>query len=392
MSQLPKTDPSTSQGKWAPPVEQRRPGGASPASPDDGQAPQGPPPPLKKVRPDDVIFFASQLAVMVDTGVPLAEALDAIASECEHSGLKDLVEDITEQVKSGAEFSAALASHPKHFGTLFVSLVKASEASGRMGPMLERVCVYLAQQRDIRKRVQGAMAYPLAMLAFCTAVVGALLGFVMPRFRGIYEGKGAVLPWPTRILLGVSDAMVDYWPILAVLASAAVGGLWMYLTTPAGRRALDRAKIDVPLLGPMYRMACLARSFRTLSTMLTSGVGVLDGLEITAEVSGNCHYADAWRDVARKAEEGITLTDGLRESRLVPSGMIEMVAAGEKSGNLGPVMDRIATFCEEDFKRGVQTMTTLIEPAMIVIMGTIIGVFALALLLPVFSISRVIAN
>ena len=346
----------------------------------------------RRIRRDDVIFFANQLAVMVDTGVPLTEALRSILEETEHTGLRAVLQDLYDQVTAGVEFSAALESHPKVFGKLFVSLMRASEASGTMGQMLQRVSDYLMQERDVRKQVKGAMVYPLCMLGFCVTVVVAILVFVLPRFERIYAGKGAVLPAPTRILLAISNGLVNYWPAVLGGAVALTVGLYFYFRSESGRTLLDSIRINTPVIGSMYRKSCLARSMRTMATMVSSGVSMLDGLAITAEVSGNQFYRRIWYDVAERVKEGSTLSDHLRTCPLVPHTVTQMVSAGERTGRLGNVMNRIADYCEDDLRVAVKAVTSMIEPAMIIVMGLVIGGIAMALLLPVFNISRIMTQ
>ncbi|MDP6544735.1 MAG: type II secretion system F family protein [Phycisphaerae bacterium] len=343
----------------------------------------------KKVKKDDIIFFAAQLAVMVDTGVPLSEALDLIGSQSEHGGLKKLLSEVSEDVKGGMEFSNALEKHPRQFDTLFVSLMRASEASGTMGPMLQRVSDYMEEQRKTRKRIKGAMVYPSCMLGFCLVIIICLLVFILPKFEKIYAGKKAVLPAPTRVLLAISHGFTDYWYLILGGTIAVVGGLIMYLRTPGGQNALDTFRIRMPIMGGMFRKACLAKSLRCLSTMVTSGVGMIDGLEITSRVSGNRHFKAVWDKVSDGVKEGSNLSEGLMDSPLIPGNVCQMISAGEKSGKLGMVMDRVARFCEEDLKVAVKAITDMIEPVMIIVMGVIVGGIAMALLMPVFKMAKV---
>jgi len=348
--------------------------------------------PIKKVKRKDVIFFATQLAIMVDTGVPLDEALDAIAEQSEHTGLKALVRDLSDQVKGGEDFSSALEGHPKIFDDLFVALMRASEASGTMGQMLMRVSEYMHTQRETRNRVKGAMIYPACMLSFCLVVVICLMIFILPRFEKIYAGKGAVLPVPTQILLGISAGLIAYWPFLLGGLIAVVVGAHFYLKTRGGRILLHRVLLNTPLIGPMCQKACLARSLRTMATMVSSGVGLLDGLAITAQAAGNHFYAVLWNELAQSIREGSGLAETLFGYKLIPRTITQMIDAGERTGRLAEVMDRVAGFVEEDLKVAIKTITSMIEPVMIIVMGLLVGGIALALLLPVFSISKVVAQ
>lgn len=346
----------------------------------------------KKVGQDDVIYFATQMSVMVDTGVPLAEALDAISEQSDHSGMKKMIGDISGQVKGGVEFSKALEQYPKCFSQLFISLMKASEASGTMGSMLGRICDYMVDERETRKRIKGAMIYPASMMVFCVLVVTALLVFVLPKFAKIYEAKGAALPLPTHILMSLSQGIIDHWQfVLGSLGAAAVGS-WLFLRTPGGKIAMDAVKIRIPLLGPMCRKSCIARSLRTMATMVSTGVNMLEGLQITAEVAGNHFYKKIWKDVAEKIKEGSSVSEELYGCKLIPRTITQMIAAGERTGKLEKVMNRVAEFCEADLKVAIKSLTSMIEPIMIIVMGLIVGGIAMALLLPIFSIAKVVAH
>jgi len=351
-----------------------------------------PPAGPQKIRKEDIIFMANQLAVMVDTGVPLTDALDAISAQTDHSGLKKMVESIAAQVRSGVEFSKALEEHPKHFSRLFVAMMRASEASGTMGLMLTRVSEYMSSERDTIKRIKGAMVYPICMLTFCAIVVLALLIFVLPKFEKIYASKGAALPMPTKILLGMSHGVCDYWPFLLAGLAAAGTGAWAFLRSPDGKIFMDGLRINLPIVGPMYRKAYMSRSLRTLATMISTGVSVLEGLHITAEVAGNYYFEKIWKELAERIKEGAGMADELFKVPLIPRTVSQMISAGERTGKLGMVMNRVADFCEDDLKLAVKTITTMVEPMMIIIMGLLIGGIAMALLLPVFSIAKVVAH
>ena len=347
---------------------------------------------VRGVKRDDIIFMSTQLAVMVDTGVPLAEALDSIAEQAASPGMKALVQDISEQVKGGVPLSEAMDRYPNVFGNLFVALMRASEASGQMGPMLQRASAYLQQERETRRKIKGAMIYPVCMLGFCALVVVALLAFVLPRFEKIYAGKGAALPGPTRFLLALSNGLVNNWALVLLFVAAAVTGVYFYVRSPSGRIMLDRIRIAAPILGGMYRKAYLARSLRTMATMVSTGVSMLDGLKISARVAGNHFYSQIWSDVAERVKEGSAMSEQLSHNPLVPSTVVQMIAAGEKTGKLGIVMNRVADFCEDEMNVAVKTVTSMIEPVMIIVMGLLVGGIAMALLLPVFSISKVMAH
>ena len=347
---------------------------------------------LRRVGADDVLLLTNQLAVMLDTGVPLSDALDGIGAQTRHTGLAHLVRDIAGQVQGGSDFSSALRRQEKLFGELYVNMVAASEASGTMAAMLQRLSEYLTGQREMRKQIRGAMLYPMSILSFSVVIVVLMMWFVLPRFEGIYAGKQAVLPLPTRILLGASRVMQHDWHLLLGSLLAVVAAAWYALRTPAGRHWWHGLRLKLPVMGGLYHKLYMSRSLRTLATMLASGVETLQAIRITASVAGNLLYRDMWLAIADRLAEGRTLSEEVHDAPLIPSGVAQMIACGDKSSRLPLVMNRIADFCESDLRVGVKAMTSLMEPVMIIIMGIIVGGIAMALLLPVFSIGKVVAR
>lgn len=346
----------------------------------------------RKVRTEDVLYVTNQLAVMVDTGVPLLEALDNIAEQSTHTGVRAMVADIGDMVRGGSDFSAALAKYPKQFDNLFVSTIRASELSGTMGRMLERLAEHMRSQREIRNQVRGAMIYPIVILTFSLGILTAMMVFILPRFEKIYAGKNAVLPTPTRVLLGVSHVVCDYW-YLVLAGMAALGvGVWYGLQTDTGKTLADKWRLQIPLMGAMYHKLYLARSLRTLATMLSSGVELLDCIRIASDVVSNRLYRAMWLRVEANLRKGRTLSEEMFDAPLIPRSMAQMIASGDKSGRLSHVMGRIADFCDSDVRIGVKSLTSIIEPVMIIVMGLMVGGIAMALLLPVFNISKVVGT
>lgn len=346
----------------------------------------------RRIRSDEVIYFASQLAGMVDTGVPIAEALEASIDGTPPGAYRRTVEDLIRRVQGGADFSAALAAHPRAFSPMFVHMIRASESSGLLGPMLRRVADYLTNQRDIRKKVKGAMIYPCCLLLFALGATIFLLTFVIPKFAGIYAGKQATLPLPTKILLNTSDWIVGHWMGLAGGAAAALLGTVLFFRSNRGILAADWLRLHAPVVGEMYRKACLARSLRAMGSMITAGVSVLEAVTITRDVAGNRIFGRIFDRAHGRLEQGEQLSAALQGAALIPRPVWQMVHAGERSGQLGPVMDRVADICEGDLQNAIKTLTQFIEPVMIVIMGTIIGGIALAVLLPIFQMSKVMTQ
>lgn len=346
-----------------------------------------------KVPRSDVIQLATQLSIMIETGVTITEALDCIAQQSDKPRVKRLVEDLGRHVHDGGDFSGALTRHPRSFPRLFVALIKASEKSGMLSKLLIRGTNYMRDEADVVKRVRGALIYPGIMLTFAITTTIFLIAFVLPRFTAIYAAKAAALPVPTKVLMAISEFVTGHWIGLIVgILCTAVGGFF-YFRTKGGRKVWHWIQLNFPLLGKMARKVYLARGLRMLGTMSGAGVNLSDAVILTRDMCGNGYYRDLWNKVSEKILSGKQLSEPLFDApSLVPRAIAQMLASGEKSGKLGQVMDQVAGFSEEEMKEKITEMTRYIEPAMIMLMGLIIGGVALALLLPVFTISKVMAS
>lgn len=346
----------------------------------------------RRLKQAQIIDFANQLAIMVDTGVPLADALEATIKEEPQGGFRRVVEDVIGSVQSGKEFSAALAKHPKAFPRFFANIIKASEASGLLSTMLQRASAYMADQRETRRRIKGAMAYPLAMICFCILVAIFLLTYLLPKFIHIFESRGAALPKPTQILISVSQFLVSngYWLLPSALL--VIGGAWVFSRRPGGRVVTSWLKINTPIIGPMFRKGYITTTMRTMGTLIDSGVSMLETIAITRSIVDNHYYEHLFDSVDEQLRKGNLLSDSLKGSDLYPHSVVQMILAGERAGQMGPVMNRVADYCEKDLNSAIKTATTLIEPLLVVFMGVFIGGVVMALLLPIFSLSRVISG
>jgi type IV pilus assembly protein PilC len=345
-----------------------------------------------KIPRADVIQFSTQLATMVETGVTLSEALECIAAQAEKPRVKALLDDLLNTVRGGMDLSTALARHEASFPRLYVALIRASEKSGMMGKLLVRATTYLRDEQDTMRRVKGALTYPAVMLAFAVTTTIFLLAFVLPKFAAIYASKGAALPTPTRILMGLSDFIVDHRISLPVCIAIAVAGLYAYTITPGGTRALHWVQLHIPVLGKMFRKLHLARSMRMIGTMAGAGVPLTDCVNTANDLCGNVYFRELWSGVLEKIQTGRQLGESMSDSALVPRSVTQMIHSGEKAGKLAFVMDQVSLFAEQELKEQIADLTRYIEPAMIIVMGCIIGGVALALLLPIFTISRVVAH
>jgi type IV pilus assembly protein PilC len=346
----------------------------------------------KRVKREDVIAFCQQLSVMLETGVPLGESLDAFREQAPRPEFRQVLDVLAEDVDSGEPLSAAMEKWPRVFPNMMISLMKASEASGTMASMLGRVGEYLAKDRRTIKQIKGALAYPVFMMLFGIAITVFLVSFVLPRFARIYEQRSASLPAPTRILLDISHFVTTeylwYGPVVLVVLLV----FFIWAKRPLGRRALDWVRLHMPQVRTMYTHLYVTRVTRTMATLLAAGVNVLDVIDICRGVTGNIYYEDLWDSMERGVREGRQISDAVFKSALVPPNVASMISAGERSGQLSEVMEKIADFSQEELDGAVSRVTAYIEPIMIIFMGAVIGSAAMALLLPIFNMGRVMAG
>ncbi|MHC4083547.1 MAG: type II secretion system F family protein [Planctomycetota bacterium] len=333
----------------------------------------------KRVRREDVIAFCQQLSVMLETGVPLSEALDAFRRQTARPEFRQVLEVLADDIDSGEPLSAAMEKWPRVYPGMMISLMKASEASGTMATMLGRVGDYLGKDRRTIKQIKGALGYPLFMMASGVAITIFLMSFVLPRFARIYEQREASLPAPTKFLLSISEFLTTqylwYGPVTVFLLIALV----IWVKRPLGRRMLDWIRLHLPGIRTMYTHLYVTRVTRTMATLLSAGVNVLDVIDICRGVTGNVYYNDLWNSMERGVREGRQISDAVFKSSLVPPNVASMIAAGERSGQLSEVMEKISEFSQEELDGSVS-------------MGVVIGGVATALLLPIFNMGRVMSG
>jgi len=318
----------------------------------------------------DILNFTTQLAVMVRAGISLRGAIEGIADQTENPKFRAMLFQIKQDVESGKQFSEALARHPKPFGPLYVNMVRASEMSGSFAQMLERIAAYLAHQLETRSMVVGAMIYPAVIGTLAVAVTIFLLTFVLPRFASVFEGKEAAMPWPTIFLMNLSAFMVDWWWAVSIGLVGLVVGMYFFVQTEPGGQWFDRLKLKFPIFKRMFR--------------------ALDTLAITGEISGNRLYKRMWRNVYHSVKQGKKIAQPLYKTALLPKAVTQMISAGEESGKLGEVLDEVSTFYAKQLRETIKTVTSMIEPIMIVVMGSVVGFIAMAIILPIFKLSTLV--
>ena len=330
--------------------------------------------------------FTRQLSVLIDAGLPLVECLEVLGTQEEDAGWRRTILAVRADVEGGLGLAEALARYPAAFDPLYASMIAAGEAGGVLDTILKRLAAYIETSVRLRAQVRSALTYPAAVVAIAAAVVGAILWKVVPAFTSLFEGLGAVLPLPTRVVIAASDSFAVAFPFLALAAGAAALGLRRLYRTPRGRRLVDAALLKVPGLGGVLRQVAAARFCRTLATLLSAGVPILDGLEITARTAGNAVIEDAVLAARDSIEAGEPVAAPLEQTRVLPRLATRMINVGEASGALDTMLARVAGFYEAEVDAAVTGMLALLEPVLIAFLGVVVGGIVFAMYLPIFDL------
>ena len=340
----------------------------------------------KKVSAKNLAVFTRQFSVMIDAGLPLVQCLDILGSQEEDKNFAAVILQTRTDVESGASLADAMRKHPKTFDSLFTNMIAAGEAGGILDTILKRLATYIEKAVKLAGQVKSAMVYPIAVIVIAGGVVGIILWKVIPTFAALFSGLGADLPLATRIVIGMSDNLVRYFPFLFVGGGAVAYFFRQYYATDKGRRVVDGALLKMPILGNILRKIAVARFCRTLSTLISSGVPILDGLEITAKTAGNAIVEDAVMVTRKSIERGETIAVPLKDTRVFPAMVTQMIGVGEATGALDTMLAKIADFYEEEVDTAVAGLLTLLEPIMIAILGIIVGGIVIAMYLPIFDL------
>ncbi|MFO0550261.1 MAG: type II secretion system F family protein [Polyangiaceae bacterium] len=341
------------------------------------------------VSPVDLVKFIRQFATMIDAGLPLVQCLDILGGQEPNKAFQAVLRDIKATVEQGATFSDALRRHPKVFDDLFVNLVHAGEIGGILDTILNRLAVYIEKRVKLARQVRGALTYPTAVIIIMIIVMTVLLTWVIPAFEDMFKEFGAKdgLPWLTKTVIAASRGFVGFLPFLIIgLIGTVVGFISFYRSKP-GKKFIHRMILWLPILGPTMRMIAVARFTRTLGTLLTSGVPILDALDIVAKTSGNVIIEEGLLYSRAKIAEGKNLADPLREADVFPGMVVQMVAVGEQTGALDTMLSKIADFYEDEVDVAVAALTSLLEPLLMVIIGTMVGTVLIAMYLPIFDLA-----
>jgi type IV pilus assembly protein PilC len=339
-----------------------------------------------KVPAKNLAIFTRQFSVMIDAGLPLVQCLDILGKQEPHKGFSAVILKVREDVESGAALADAMKKHQKTFDALYSNMIAAGEAGGILDTILKRLATYIEKSVKLKGEVKSAMIYPVAVIVIAAVVVGAILWKVIPTFAQLFSGLGAQLPMPTRIVIQMSNGLVAYGWIMILALGATGYALKTYYATDKGRHLFDALFLKLPILGGILRKVAVARFCRTLSTLLASGVPILDGLDITARTAGNAIIEDAIQTTRTGIERGETISAPLRETAVFPSMVVQMINVGETTGALDAMLSKIADFYEEEVDTAVAGLLTLMEPVMIAVLGVIVGGIVIAMYLPIFDL------
>jgi type IV pilus assembly protein PilC len=333
----------------------------------------------------DVVIFTRQFSTMINAGLPLVQALDILAKQTDNKALAETTRVVVADVESGNTVADALGKHPKAFTDLYVNMVAAGEAGGILDTILNRLATFLEKNDAIMRKVKGAMVYPAVIFSVAGIAVSVLLIFVIPIFQNMFASVNMELPLPTVVVIALSNFLKGYWWALIAGAVAAQQGFIRYYATDGGKLVIDRLLLRMPILGDMLRKSAVSRFTRTLGTLISSGVSILDGLEITAKTSGNRVIQDAILESRASIAGGDTISAPLAKSAVFPPMVISMIAVGEQTGGLDEMLTKIADFYDDEVDAAVSALLSAMEPIMIVVLGTIVGGMVVAMYLPIFS-------
>jgi type IV pilus assembly protein PilC len=323
---------------------------------------------------------------MIDAGLPLVQCLDILGKQEPDKGFSGVILQVRSDVESGAALADAMKKHPRAFDALYSNMIAAGEAGGILDTILKRLAVYIEKSVKLKGQVKSAMIYPIAVIVIATVVVAAILWKVIPTFAQLFAGLGAQLPLPTRVVIAASNNLVAYGPFILVGLGGAGYMLKRYYETTAGRYQIDGLLLKAPILGMILRKIAVARFCRTLSTLLSSGVPILDGLDITARTAGNAIVEEAIQKTRVSIERGETVSAPLRETNVFPSMVVQMINVGETTGALDAMLAKIADFYEEEVDTAVAGLLTLMEPLMIAVLGGVVGGIVIAMYMPIFDL------
>ncbi len=346
----------------------------------------------RKVKMKEIVHFTRQFATMVNSGLPLVQCLDILAQQTENKFLGNAIREVQADVESGATLADALKNHPKVFNELYVNMVAAGEAGGILDTVLLRLSIFLEKNEALLRKVKGAMIYPGVILSVAVIAITVLLVFVIPTFESMFASVDLALPLPTRVVIFLSDLLQNYWWLMILAIILSVWALRTYHKTSAGRLQIDKILLRVPVLGDLLRKTAVARFTRTLGTLLSSGVSILDGLEITAKTAGNRVIHDAIMRSRSSIAGGETIAEPLKQSGVFPPMVTQMINVGEQTGTIDEMLDKIADFYDDEVDTAVDALLAAMEPMLIVFLGMVVGGMIVSMYLPIFDMINVVGD
>ena len=345
-----------------------------------------------KVTLSDLVVFTRQLATMVDAGISIVQALQALADQTPNKVMRDVIRDVCSRVESGESFSEALQKHPKTFNRLYYSMISAGEKGGLLAEIMSRLATYLENTERLRKKVKTALMYPTAVTVVAIVITTFLLVKVIPTFKDVYTGFGAKLPGPTQMLIDLSDLVKQYLIVFILGAGALIWGWLAFIKTKPGREFWDSRRIKLPIFGVIAHKICLARFTRTLASLVRSGVPILEVLQIVSQTVGNVVMEKAIKAAASDIERGEGISSALGKNPIFPSMVIRMMSAGEQTGNIDNMLERVSNFLDEEIDTTLSGLMSLIEPMLIVFLGVVIGGMVICMFLPIFNLANIVSG
>jgi type IV pilus assembly protein PilC len=347
------------------------------------------------VKETDLVLFTRQLSTMIEAGISLVQAMTALYDQCDpkrQRNLRHIISDVTTRVQGGETFNESIAKHPRVFDRLFVSMVKAGEHGGLLAEILDRLAGFLEASARLRKKVKSAMTYPVIVICIAFAITTFLLVKVVPIFGEIFKDFGAKLPAPTQFLIDVSDFMRNEWYFLLIAIGATFFGIRTFLRSVRGKQLADKWKLKLPVFGPLIHKICMSRFSRTFAQLIRSGVPILEVLDIVGGASGNHVVETSIKGVSEDVEKGDNLSVALSKKPIFPPMMLRMVSAGEATGKIDTMLEKMADFWDEEIEALLDALTSLIEPLLIVFLGVIVGGIVIAMFLPIFKLNEVVSQ
>ena len=340
-----------------------------------------------KISFNDIVDFTRQIAIMLNAGLTLIDSLEILKKQIVKQSMRKMIDDIDRQVKSGEPFSVALKKYPGSFPNLYISLVKSGEASGKLGEILLRLADNLEKERELKGRLKGALIYPLIVVSAMIVVMFIMVTFVIPKLLGLYKDFNVELPWTTQILITISEFSTRFWPVIIL---AVVGGIYFlrnYLRTSIGKASFDAVALRLPVFGQIIKISSLIDTTRTLAILIGAGVSILDALNIIIETTGNSIFQKAFLNIRSKVEKGQSLGAALDQEGIFPPILVQMTQVGEQTGNLDDTLLRLSKYFETESEIAIKSMTTLIEPLILVVLGAGVGFLVISVITPIYNLT-----